>query len=105
MTEQAKEANIRLLPGIDRPDKTLDEQPIADIIEKLELALALAKDGKVRALGIAWATPDGRTTQAFSEGDQGHRLMASIAYLMHRFAAYQLEYNTPSTDVPTGESA
>ena len=106
MSEQPLQApNIRLLPGVERSDKPLDEQPIADIVEKLELTLHLAKEGKIRAIGIAWATDDGRTSQAFSEGDQGHRLMASIMYLMHRYAAYQLEFNTQSADVPPPKGA
>lgn len=105
---QAPKPDLRLLPHVTDFARALDEQPDPDIIEKLEQALAWAKAGQLRAVGLALVrrTDDGklRPTHWFSQSTCDHRLVVSAMYLQQRLMQTMLDTSAP-VDTPPAESA
>jgi hypothetical protein len=77
------------MPGVSRPSASAHEQPVPEVVEKLQKLLAEAQQGRVRAVAFATVGPDHVVAQNFEMGSGGyvHDLMAGISYLAARYAA------------------
>jgi hypothetical protein len=83
-------ADIHILPGIEDPNKTLDEQPNAYVVAQFEQVLRWAKAGKVTTIGIAMVTNDNKVRQGFA-GDARNLLLAGVNILEHRIIKDRLD--------------
>lgn len=99
MPVQVVMAEIHTLPGVSLADA---QWPMAnaEVVKICEDILKLANDEKIRAIAYAFVDNAARTAQGWSTGEQGHRLMASVSYLQHRYAASEVVDSDP-TDMPS----
>lgn len=67
--------------------------PVQDVIDALEVALQEARDGRIRAIGLAIVKCDQETSTRFAcDPDEAisHSLTAATAYLHGRHIAHKL---------------
>jgi hypothetical protein len=91
-------AEIHHLPGVTAPDQPRELQPVPGIIRELELLLAEARSGHLRAIGIATVRAGdsaGSLWERPESGDHSHTLSAAISILWHRYHGAQAASSHP----------
>ncbi len=99
-----RSAEIVKMPGVLAPDRPIEEQPSADVIDMCERLLAQARHGDLRALAIAGVRPGGITTYEFAGANlTGHFLGAAIGDLFFEFfgmrSMERSEYVAPPDEI------
>jgi hypothetical protein len=64
--------------------KSRPTQVIESVVERLEEALAEAREGTITAVAIAVVNSDGSTSHSWSEADDFGKLMGAITRLQYR---------------------
>lgn len=67
---------------VDFAKEKLEADP--DIVSRLEYMLALAKEGRIVAIGVAAVSNAETSYTAFINGSCRHSLLGTVAYLQHR---------------------
>ena len=73
--------------GASRPPLKLVTRPelvYDDVIQKLEEALAMAREGKIVGVAVAYVSNDGAVGTGFSRSECAGSLMGAVALLQHR---------------------
>ena len=63
---------------------TRTDEAKEDVIQRLEWALAEAREGNIVAIGLAWTTSDGGVNAGFSRVENAGALMGACALLQYR---------------------
>lgn len=63
---------------------TRPELAKADVIQRLEEALDMARSGHIEGVAVAYVTTDGAVGTGFSRCEKGGALMGAVALLQHR---------------------
>lgn len=66
---------------------TRPQLALEDVIERLESALAMAREGHIIGVGVAYVTDDGAIGTGYSRCEQAGMLMGAVALLQHRLCS------------------
>jgi len=97
-------AEVKTFPGVTRSDQPRDLQPVAGVIEEIELLLADAKSGHLRAFAAATVRVGDYTGSVWvrpPNGEHGHTLAAAIGTLSHRYFADRASCAVPAESEPS----